>query len=323
MNVPVGLMLYSLVVLALAPAQLQALTRGGMTPRLGIAAWVTTVASVLAVWLASGAIMIAHVARRWNHPTWLAPCRVLLHSLAAGGTLCRTVLAVLAVLGVVAVTVTAVRFGRTLARMRARTHEHAQAVRVVGHRVGVFGAGACPSQNVEMVVLDAAEPAAYCVAGRPHAIVLTRGALARLDDQQLAAVLAHERAHVTGHHAQLVAVLRGLAVVFPRVGLFAAAAQEVSRLLEMCADDSAARQHGPAPLLAGLLALALATPAPAGALAASGVAVVDRANRLAADSPDRDRTRARAALVAAITMIGAGPLLTIALAGFGPLLCAM
>jgi Peptidase family M48 len=196
-------------------------------------------------------------------------------------------------------------------------------VRIVGHRVGVLGTGVCPSQNVETVVLDAAEPAAYCVAGRPRAIVITRGALASLDDQQLAAVLAHERAHMTGHHAQLVAVLRGLAATFPSVGLFGEAAQQVSRLLEMCADDTAARQHGPAPLLAGLLTLARATPAPAGALAASGVAVLDRAKRLAADSPEPERNRARAALVGAMAMAATGPFLTFALAAFAPLLCAM
>lgn len=323
MNVAIALMLYSLVVLAVAPTQLQALTRGGITPRLGIAAWVTAVASVLAVWLASGAIIIAYVARSWNHRTWLAPCMVLVRKLAAGGTLCQTVLAVLSVLSVAAVMVTATRFGRSLARMRSSTREHAQAVRLVGHRVGMLGTGSCPSQNVETVVLDAAEPAAYCVAGRPHAIVITRGALASLDDQQLAAVLAHERAHMTGHHAQLVAVLRGLAVTFPGVYLFAAATQQVSRLLEMCADDTSARQHGRTTLLAGLLALTQATPAPAGALAASGVAVLDRAKRLAADSPKPDRARAQATLVAAIAMAGIAPLLTIPLAAFGPLLCAI
>jgi Zn-dependent protease with chaperone function len=172
-------------------------------------------------------------------------------------------------------------------------------VRIVGHRVGVLGTGVCPSQNVETVVLDAAEPAAYCVAGRPRAIVITRGALASLDDQQLAAVLAHERAHMTGHHAQLVAVLRGLAATFPSVGLFGEAAQQVSRLLEMCADDTAARQHGPAPLLAGLLTLARA------------------------HNGTRGRTRARAALVGAMAMAATGPFLTFALAAFAPLLCAM
>ena len=43
-----------------------------------------------------------------------------------------------------------------------------------------------------------AQPAAYCVPGRPATIVLTSGALAVLDPAQLTAVLAHERAHLAG-----------------------------------------------------------------------------------------------------------------------------
>ena len=46
------------------------------------------------------------------------------------------------------------------------------------------------------------EPAAYCVSGRPPAIVVTTAALGALDDRQLDAVVAHERAHLAGHHPQ-------------------------------------------------------------------------------------------------------------------------
>ena len=37
--------------------------------------------------------------------------------------------------------------------------------------------------------------------------------------------------------------LRSLAAVFPRLGLMVVGAQQVSALLEMCADETAARRH--------------------------------------------------------------------------------
>ncbi len=96
-------------------------------------------------------------------------------------------------------------------------------------------------------MLDDPRPAAYCVAGRPAAIVVTSGALAVLDPPQLRAVLAHESAHLAhGHHA-LATVTRGLAAAFPGVPLFARGAAEVARLAEMSADDTAARTSGRPP----------------------------------------------------------------------------
>lgn len=77
----------------------------------------------------------------------------------------------------------------------------------------------------------------------------------------------------------MVTALRGLGVVFPRLTLMTAGAAEVSRLLEMCADDAAVRRYGHRALLTGLMALAGA--APAGALGAADVAVLSRAERLA------------------------------------------
>ncbi|MCV7084207.1 M48 family metalloprotease, partial [Mycolicibacter hiberniae] len=102
-----------------------------------------------------------------------------------------------------------VRLARALVGLRKRAHEHARAVRIVGRASG----------DDDVLVVDGATPGAYCVAGRPAAIVLTTGALGALDDRQLAAVLAHERAHLAGHHLQLVCALRAAAAVLPRVRL--------------------------------------------------------------------------------------------------------
>jgi Zn-dependent protease with chaperone function len=74
-----------------------------------------------------------------------------------------------------AAAISSARLARLVARMRARAHAHARAVRVIGHH----------TDDGNLVVVDAAQPAAYCVAGRPPAIVVTSAALAVLDDRQL------------------------------------------------------------------------------------------------------------------------------------------
>jgi Zn-dependent protease with chaperone function len=173
----------------------------------------------------------------------------------------------------------------------------------------------------DVVILDAAEPAAYCVSGRPPAIVVTTAALGALDDRQLDAVVAHERAHLAGHHPHVVAALRSLAAAFPRLALITDGAQQVSRLLEMCADDVAARRHGRGALLSGLLALSGV--APAGALGAADIAVLARAERLTAPRAQLARVRSQAALTSTVTAMVAGPLISVALAASGVLMCGI
>lgn len=98
------------------------------------------------------------------------------------------------------------RYGRSLRRASVRTRVHAEAARITGY----------PFEGREAAfVLAATRPAAYCLPGRPPTIVLTTGALAVLDPEQLTAVLAHERAHLAGRHHLLLAVTRSLAAVAP------------------------------------------------------------------------------------------------------------
>jgi Zn-dependent protease with chaperone function len=151
------------------------------------------------------------------------------------------------------------------------------------------------------VVLDVPQPLAYCLVGRPATIVVTSGAVDLLDPPQLAAVLAHERAHLAGRHHLLIAVTRGLAAVFPAVPLFARGTENVSRLAEMCADDVAARRSSRGTLITALLAMATGAATPAHALGASVCAVTARLQRLTED-PGRGR-HARYALALATAML--------------------
>ena len=168
-------------------------------------------------------------------------------------------LAATAFLGGVTVVLLGWRYGRSLRRSSIRTRAHAEAARITGRRVDGGNAA---------FVLDARRPAAYCVPGRPPTIVLTTGALAVLDPEQLAAVLAHERAHLAGRHHLLLTVTRSLAAVAPVVPLFACGASAVARLAEMRADDVAARraggEQGRRTLLAALLVWAMEPRSPRG-----------------------------------------------------------
>lgn len=312
MSIAACLLFYSVAVIVVGPPLLRMLTRGGQAPAFGVAAWLTAVASVLMTWTASAVLVVVDLTRHWNQRgVILTSCLMRLHAVVAGdaGLVPQIALlaAALTVLGATVVLV--LRLARAVSRLRGRAHEHAHAVRIVGHR----------TRRGDVVVLDAAKPAAYCVSGRPPAIVVTSGAIGALDAQQLNAVLAHERAHLAGHHPNVVASLRSLAMVFPRLPLMSAAPGEVARLLEMCADDAAARQHGSRALLSGLLTLSGA--APAEALGAADVAVLIRAERLIVPSDLHARIRATAVLAGALVITAAGPVITAELASSGALMC--
>ncbi|OBC17478.1 peptidase M48 [Mycobacterium sp. 852013-50091_SCH5140682] len=292
MNAAAGLVTYSAAVLAFGPSVLGRLSRAGHAPRVGVAAWVGAVASVLMAWLAAAILLVISVAAHWGRHNSLVRCCVeVLCRWAAGDAGRYAQLGVLTGVGVVLAGIgyLVVRGGRTVVRLRGRARAHAQAVRLVGH----------PTDVPDVYVVDAPERTAYCVAGRPSTIVVTSAAVAVLDRHELAAVIAHERAHVAGHHPAVMTMLRGVATVFARVRLMNRAVTEVSRLLEMCADDAAARRHGRCALVGGLMALVAAVPA--GALGAADVAVLSRAQRLLSPATPGGRVSAQIGLTAAAT----------------------
>lgn len=310
MSAAACLLAYAVTVVVLTPRILPRLTRSGIAPRLGVAAWLAAITSAV---LAAVAFVGVVVAETFTGTSILEACEHLVQAVAGvhSAPVARLATTAVALAAGAAMTYAAVRLARNLATRRQVTFGHARSARIVGRRL----------DGVDAVVLDAPERAAYCVAGRPHAIVVTSGALDALDRHQLDAVLAHERAHLTGRHPQLLAVVRALADTAPRISLFTAGASDVSRLLEMCADDRAMRSHEPHTLLRGLVALAGAGPVPEGALGAGNVAILDRADRLASPAGRGDRLRNRAQLGAAIALLAALPLTATALAVAGRMLC--
>lgn len=307
MTIAICLLLSSFVVTVFGPGLLGRLTRAGVAPRLGVAAWLLAMGSVAASWVAAVAAVAVDVLRTWSRPAELfTACVTTLRGVVSGasGVLLQIGAVALAGLATAALASLAWRWGRSLLRARSHTHRHTRAVRMIGRRV----------EGVDAVVLDVPERMVYCAAGRPHTIVITRGALDALDDEQLAAVLCHERAHLAGRHHLLLAATRGLAAVLPRVGLFTTGAAEIASLLEMCADDAASRGHGAGNVLAALLALAGGAPVPVGALGAATVGVLARAERLAEPAPRARRARTRILLAAVIALVLTGPALTALLA---------
>ena len=296
MTTAVWLLVYGGVLTWLAPPLLTRLTRSGVTPHMGIAAWLTAIGAALLAWVGAVALLAVAVVDGMEDSSAVTLCLKLFGLSERAPLPGRLGAVVLIVTAVVVSAVVIGRVGRSVLGLRARSHEHAREARMIGH----------PTDRPGVIVVDAHRPAAYCVSGKPNAIVVTTGALDALDRPQLSAVLAHENAHIAGHHHQLLMVLRGLATSLPRLPLFRSGAAAVADLLEMCADDAAARRFGTRPLLAGLLTLAGPQRLPADGLAAAGTAVLARALRLADPAQPRTQWRQRIALGATmVSTVGA------------------
>lgn len=301
---------YSVAMAWLLPAVLTPLTKSGSGARLGIITWLIAMASVLGSVGVALAFLIRSAVAGWSRLAE-AVCR------SVSGGACTPVvyrsalyelgLGIAAILATLTAVVLAWRCGRRIQLAQRRTRAHAEAARITGRRLTADTSG--------MVVLEASQPAAYCVPGRPGTIVVTSGALEVLEPAQLTAVLAHERAHLAGRHHLLLALIRGLAAIFPGVPLFTRGPAEVTRLAEMRADDAAARHAGRRPLIEALLAMGTgaAVPAretgpavlPAAALAATGHAVAARVQRLLEPPPRTSRVRCGLALVALLLALPA------------------
>jgi Zn-dependent protease with chaperone function len=314
MRVALALAVYAAAVAWCLPAPLARLTARGASPRLGLTVWLVAMVSVLASLGGALAFLVRAVASDWPRLSQ-AVCQEV------AGNACTPVvyrsalyelgLAALLAVASIAALAAAWRYGHRVRRARRRTAEHATAARIVGRALPSAG----PAGTV---VLDDARPAAYCAAGRPPVIVVTRGTLDVLDDAQLAAVLAHERAHLSGRHHALVLAVRALAAAFPCVPLFSTGAGAVALLTEMRADDAAARpaagrSGGRGALIAALVAIATAQALPSdgrlpgGALAAAAYAVPARVERMLAPATAARRALSGSALTAVTALLLLAP----------------
>jgi Zn-dependent protease with chaperone function len=138
----------------------------------------------------------------------------------------------------------------------------------------------------ETLLLEHPAPVAFCIPGARPLLVLSSGMLAELDDAQLAAVVAHERAHLSERHHLLLLPFVAWRAALPVLPAAGRAHDAVRDLVEMRADDVALGSlSGPEPrrtLAAAIVAVAggAGGVVPAGALAVTGGAVAVRVRRL-------------------------------------------
>jgi Zn-dependent protease with chaperone function len=257
-------------------------------PRAAIAAWQATSLSVIASVVAAGVIMAVPCLPAGTDSADLRACLSLMWAQYATpqGTLAAATgsALVMAVLGRIAWCAVAALAG---ARRRRGLHDEVLAMIARPGPAGVR-------------VIDTEHPAVYCLPGRRR-IVVTTGALRCLDSRQLDAVLAHERAHLSGRHHLVLTFAGVLKNAFPAVDFFAVAAEQIGQLIEVAADDAAIRRQHRLTLAGALLAVASAG-VPAGALGAGGTAAAQRIQRLI-EPPGRPSPARRALISSTLAAV--------------------
>ncbi|MGY5885120.1 M48 family metalloprotease [Modestobacter lacusdianchii] len=169
--------------------------------------------------------------------------------------------------------------------------------------------GAAAPVEDETLLLDHPAPVAFCIPGARPLLVLSSGMVAELDQAQLDAVVAHERAHLREHHHLLLLPFVAWRAALPVLPAADRAHDAVRDLVEMRADDVALTAlTGPDPrrtLAAAIVAAAGGSggQVPEGALAVSGGPVAVRVRRLLAPA-DPLPARARwTALTCAVALL--------------------
>ncbi|RSM87481.1 M56 family peptidase [Kibdelosporangium aridum] len=189
------------------------------------------------------------------------------------------------------------------ARKRAnRRREHLSVLRLAGRK---------DNGSPATLWLAHDQPLAFSMAGRQGVIVATEGLHRHLPDESVAAVLAHERAHLRGRHHLLVAVTDALRAALPFVPLFHQAPTAMRELAELAADVAAVRLHGAAAVQAALTTC-VSSQAPGVALAMARDAIDVRLARLR--NAPQTASGLRRAMSCGLTGVvaAAGPLLTAA-----------
>ena len=293
MTAPIILTIFAVLVATLGPRLLRSTDWPERSPRMGIIAWQATTASVvLAVVLIGVALALPTIPVTASVAELIEACTLALraqYSTPAGAALSGA--------GVFLSLAVMTRVGYCLAAGLATAgldrRRQLQALALVARRHGC-----------QALVVDHPTAVAYCLPGRRQEIVLTTAALAALDEGQVAAVLAHEQAHLSGRHDLVLAAACALDRAFPRVPAFRAARDELARLIEMLADDAAAARSDRLTVATALVQLSGGS-APAAALGAGGRSALARVRRLVAPARPLGAPRSALAALAAAAVLTA------------------
>lgn len=168
--------------------------------------------------------------------------------------------------------------------------------------------------GVDARVLESPVPAAFCIPGSRPLLVLSSGMVAELAPAELAAVVAHERAHLAERHHLLLLPFVAWREALPVLPAADRAHDAVRDLVEMRADDVALHAvPGPSGrrTLAKAIVAAAEGGAPQGALAVHGGVLTARVTRLLDPPAPLPRWARPAAIGAAITLVAAPTLLLV------------
>ncbi|TMR89860.1 M48 family metalloprotease [Nonomuraea basaltis] len=224
-------------------------------PGVAVAVWAGVVAGVVVVLLALTGSVLAWPPGPVH--SWVEHLRSCLPGHTHSGELATMTLAVLSGGALLrALLHGAARARRTIAERR----RHHDMVRLIARY---------PDDPSDVCLIEHPAPVVYCLSQRSRPIVMTTGTLERLDAYQLSAVLEHERTHLRRRHHLLLAVVDAVQAALPWSATLRHARSELSRLVEMVADDAAAHRYGPAPVIGALRSLELRS-GPPGGLAAAG-----------------------------------------------------
>ncbi|MFF1904576.1 M56 family metallopeptidase [Kitasatospora sp. NPDC058218] len=241
MTALLGLLLLGLLLSTVAPRLLARARWAEREPVLALLVWQCLVVAVLlccalSLVLAASAALPALRELIFTGAPRGVEAAYALQEAEGWGRLCAAILAAGGVQTVLALT-REVRSAKALrnrrhAQLASRAPELPESIDTLKHR------------RERLVVLENIRPEAWSLPGHNSRLVVTTGALQQLTDRELAAVLSHERGHVRARHHWLSQCSQALASGFPGVGVFSAFRDQVGELVELAADDRAARRHG-------------------------------------------------------------------------------
>lgn len=245
-------------------------------PRLGIWAWVVlSISTTSAALLAGLALAVPTVRPTPLLTDLLDACwaSVRAHYATPGGLITGATGLVLAI--AIATRLLVRLVAENLGSGRAR-RDHRARLLLIGR----------PDPDRSVLVLPCADPAVYCLPGRPGLVVCTSAALDTLGADELQAVLAHEQAHLRGRHHRVLTLAAALRSAFPFVPAFRLAETNLATLIEMRADDTALVGSAPQTLGSALVKLAgSVTPRVALGVGGGGERLLARVQRLSVGAP--------------------------------------
>ena len=197
--------------------------------------------------------------------------------------------------------------GLMLARLLVAGHSIGRRMRVLRRRhrelVDIIALEPHPGSRVR--VLEHPTPTAYCLPGRQSRVVLSQGVIEAMPPRALAAVLAHEGAHLMARHDLLVEFFSVIHETMPAAVRSPEAMREVRLLVEVLADRASVRKVGVEETRLALLTLA-GSKAPEAAMAAGVGSTAVRLDLIAQPAPNRLMTAAMYAYAVGLILVPLG-----------------